>query len=98
MLQALYQLWKELSIALDEKPRNSKLRLEQLGVYEKLQDQVLLWLSNMESKINRLEPVAVEMETVKKQIEEIKVRRRANAIVRAIPLLHADGLICCSLT
>lgn len=67
------QLWKELNLAVDEKHKNSKLRLEQLNAYEKLRDQVLFWLTNMENKVNQLEPVAVEMETIKKQIEELKV-------------------------
>ncbi len=71
--QSLEQLWKELNQLLDDKHRNSKLRLEQLNAYEKLRDQVLSWLNNMEIRVNRLEPVAVEMETIKKQIEELKV-------------------------
>ena len=66
-------LWKDLNQLLDEKHRNSKLRSEQLNAYEKLRDQVLVWLTNIENRVNRLDPVAVEMETVKKQIEELKV-------------------------
>lgn len=66
-------LWKDLLQLLDEKHRNSKLRVEQLNAYEKLRDQVLHWLTNMENKLNRLEPVAIEVESIKKQIEELKV-------------------------
>ncbi|XP_065222560.1 dystonin isoform X15 [Planococcus citri] len=71
-IKALEVLWKDLNQLLDEKHRNSKLRSEQLNAYEKLRDQVLVWLTNIENRVNRLDPVAVEMEMVKKQIEELK--------------------------
>jgi len=51
----------------------SKARADQLGAYEKLRDQVLEWLATMETRVLRLEPVAVEIETLKRQIEELKV-------------------------
>jgi hypothetical protein len=41
--------------------------------YERLRDQVLEWLTTMEARVVRLEPVAVEIDTLKRQVEELKV-------------------------
>lgn len=64
--------WKDLNTLLDEKQRLSKQRSEQLIAFESLRDQVLDWLNKMEIKITRLEPVAVEQETLKHQNDELK--------------------------
>lgn len=58
---------------LEDRHRLGKARTEQLMAYEKLRDQVLVWLQNTETRVNRLEPVAVDMEVIKRQIEELKV-------------------------
>lgn len=64
--------WRELNNLLDEKLRLSKSRAEQLSAYEKLRDQVIDWLTRTENKVQRLLPVAVDLDIIKKQIEEIK--------------------------
>lgn len=64
--------WKDLNTLLDEKQKLSRQRTEQLMAYETLRDQVIDWLTKMEIKLSRLEPVAVETETLKHQNEEMK--------------------------
>jgi hypothetical protein len=65
--------WKDLNSLLEDKQKLSKARAEQLSAYEKLRDQVLEWLATMETRVLRLEPVAVETETLKRQTEQLKV-------------------------
>lgn len=70
--QSLESQWKDLNALLDEKQKLSKQRSEQLVAYEKLRDQVLEWLQSTENKVARLEPIAIDIETLKRQNEEIK--------------------------
>jgi chromosome segregation ATPase len=65
--------WKDLNSLLEDKQKLSKARAEQLGAYEKLRDQVLEWLTTVETRVSRLEPVAVEIETLRRQTEHLKV-------------------------
>lgn len=57
---------------MDEKQKLGKARAEQLTAYERLRQQVLEWLTNMEGRVGHLDPVAIEPETIKKQAEELK--------------------------
>jgi dystonin len=72
-VQALETQWKELGGLLEERQKLGKARAEQLSAYERLRQQVLEWLTNMEGRVNQLEPVAIEPDTIRKQAEEIKV-------------------------
>ena len=65
--------WKDLNTVIDRSLADGKLRLDQLHTYEKLRDQVLEWLTRNENRINSLEPVAVDIDLLKKQTDEIKV-------------------------
>ncbi|XP_074102796.1 dystonin-like protein short stop isoform X15 [Cotesia typhae] len=71
-IKAIESQWRELGNLLDEKQRLSKSRAEQLSAYEKLRDQVLDWLSRTETRVSRLHPVAVDLEKLKVQTEELK--------------------------
>uniref|UniRef100_A0A8D8X998 Dystonin n=1 Tax=Cacopsylla melanoneura TaxID=428564 RepID=A0A8D8X998_9HEMI len=71
-VKTLENLWKELNLHLDEKQRLGKQRTEQLVAYEKLRDQVIVWLNTFENRVEKLEPIAVDIEIVKKQAEQIK--------------------------
>lgn len=73
MYQALESQWRELSSLLEDHQRLGRARSEQLLAYERLRDQVLAWLTATETRVSRLEPVALETETIKRQIEELKV-------------------------
>ena len=61
-------------MSIDEGEKHSRSRAEQKSAYEALRDQVLLWLSNFEGKVDRLATVAVTVELVKQQTDELKVR------------------------
>ncbi|XP_055591397.1 dystonin isoform X26 [Uranotaenia lowii] len=71
-VKALENGWKNLDMALEEKLKLSKQKAEQLNAYEELKDQVLVWLSSIETRTNNLAPVAVDVDTIKYQIEEVK--------------------------
>lgn len=71
-IKALESQWKELNNLLDEKQRLCKSRAEQHTAYEKLRDQVLEWLTRTENKVQGLEPVAVDLDKLKMQQEELK--------------------------
>ncbi|XP_017796312.1 PREDICTED: microtubule-actin cross-linking factor 1 [Habropoda laboriosa] len=71
-IKALESQWKEVNNLIDEKQRLSKSRAEQLSAYEKLRDQVIDWLTRTENKVQRLEPVAVDLEKLKRQADELK--------------------------
>lgn len=71
-VKAIESQWKELSNLLDEKQRLSKSRAERLSAYEKLRDQLIEWLNRTENRVQRLQPVAVDLERINLQIEELK--------------------------
>lgn len=72
-MQGLETQWKELNALLDEKLRLGKARTEQQVAYERLRDQVQVWLANIEGRIGRLEPVAIDIDVIKRQADELKV-------------------------
>ncbi|XP_062535716.1 uncharacterized protein LOC134204925 isoform X3 [Armigeres subalbatus] len=71
-VKALENAWKNLDVTLEDKLKLSKQKAEQLNAYEDLKDQVLVWLSSIETRTNNLAPVAVDVDTIKYQIEEVK--------------------------
>ncbi|XP_057668601.1 dystonin isoform X41 [Diorhabda carinulata] len=71
-VKALENQWRQLDNMLEEKARLSKLRAEQQNNYESLRQQVHDWLSKMENKVSRLDAVAVHLDILKKQNEELK--------------------------
>lgn len=71
-IKAMESQWRDLNALLEDKQKLSKQRSEYLNAYEGLREKVNDWLSRMESKVSRLEVVAVEIETLKRQNEELK--------------------------
>ncbi|XP_044265469.1 microtubule-actin cross-linking factor 1 isoform X20 [Tribolium madens] len=71
-VKSMENQWRELGSLLDEKQKLSKQRAEQLNAYEALRQQVCDWLSRFEARIARLEVVAIDIEILKKQNEELK--------------------------
>ena len=72
-LKMLEQQWKELGDILNDYHRKNKERMEQISAYESLRAKVLEWLNSMESKVDSLEPVALDKEVLRRQSLEIKV-------------------------
>ncbi|CAG9820406.1 unnamed protein product [Phaedon cochleariae] len=71
-VKLLENRWKELESLLEEKARLSKLRAEHFNSYESLRVQVNDWLTKTENRVSRLDIVAVHLETLKRQNEELK--------------------------
>ena len=71
-VKSLENLWKTLDAILDEKTKLFKQQAEQFNAYETLKEQVLFWLTNFEKRTNQLPTVAVDLEAVKRQTEELK--------------------------
>lgn len=71
-VKALENQWKNLDTTLNEKARLTKQRAEQHTAYENLKNQVLTWLSSIENRTNALSPVAVDLQVLNRQAEELK--------------------------
>ncbi|XP_055907399.1 uncharacterized protein LOC129942467 isoform X23 [Eupeodes corollae] len=71
-VKALESQWRNLDITLEEKAKLSKQKAEQQIAYESLKDQVLSWLASIEARTNSLAPVAVDLDIIRQQVEELK--------------------------
>lgn len=72
LVKALENQWKNLDISITEKAKLSKQRAEQHIAYENLKNQVLAWLNSIENRTNALSPVAVDLNLINRQVEELK--------------------------
>ncbi|KAK8744691.1 hypothetical protein OTU49_000570 [Cherax quadricarinatus] len=64
--------WKELGDTLDERARNGKERSEQLLAYEQLRDRCTQWITTTENTLDSSQPVGLEQEIIRKQVEDLK--------------------------
>ncbi|KPJ00723.1 Dystonin [Papilio xuthus] len=71
-IKALENQWRDFNTSLEEKQKLSKQRADHLNQYETLRIQVIEWLHIMEEKVSRLQPVAVDLDIVKVQHEELR--------------------------
>ncbi|XP_059089195.1 microtubule-actin cross-linking factor 1-like isoform X2 [Tigriopus californicus] len=71
-LKELEEKWNELGEILGERQNLDRARKQSLNAYEQLRMDVTRWLSNMERKVDSLEPVAVDSDILKRQIDEVK--------------------------
>ncbi|XP_052759146.1 uncharacterized protein LOC113511282 isoform X14 [Galleria mellonella] len=71
-MKALENQWRDFNTSLEEKLKLSKQRADQLSQYESLKAQVLEWLQSMENRVGRLQPVAVELDVLKQQQDELR--------------------------
>ncbi|KAI5641273.1 spectrin repeat domain-containing protein [Phthorimaea operculella] len=68
----IQNVWRDFNTSLEEKQKLSKQRADQRDQYETLKIQVLDWLQSMENRVGRLQPVAVDLEIVKQQQDELR--------------------------
>lgn len=68
----LEQKWKELSDLLGEKMSQNSSQKQALAALESLQNEVSSWLQKMEAKVDRLAPVALDIDALKQQGDELK--------------------------
>ncbi|CAB3229877.1 unnamed protein product [Arctia plantaginis] len=71
-MKALENVWRDFNATLEEKQKLSKQRADQLNQYETLKLQILDWLQMMENRVNRLQPVAVDLDVIKQQQDELR--------------------------
>ncbi|CAG0912338.1 unnamed protein product [Notodromas monacha] len=71
-MKSLEARWKQLAAVLEERLKLNKSRAEQRHAYDKLREQVLQWLSQMEKSVDSLQPVALEQDLLKKQLDALK--------------------------
>ncbi|RVE46942.1 hypothetical protein evm_008421 [Chilo suppressalis] len=70
--QILENQWRDFNTALEEKQKLSKQRADQLNQYDTLRAQVLEWLQSIENRVGRLQPVAVDLDIMKQQQDELR--------------------------
>ncbi|XP_017053673.1 microtubule-actin cross-linking factor 1 isoform X29 [Drosophila ficusphila] len=71
-IKALESQWRNINISIDERAKLSKQKAEQQLAYEGLKDQVLSWLASTEARVNGLAPVAIDLDRIKQQHDELK--------------------------
>ncbi|XP_039482627.1 dystonin isoform X24 [Drosophila santomea] len=71
-IKALESQWRNINISIDERAKLSKQKAEQQLAYEGLKDQVLSWLASTEARVNGLPPVAIDLDKIKQQHDELK--------------------------
>ena len=65
--------WQDFDNLLREREREVEYREKQSNQYEALREEVQQWLVDMDNYVDNLEPVAIDLEVVEKQIDELKV-------------------------
>ncbi|CAH2986630.1 unnamed protein product [Chilo suppressalis] len=71
-MKILENQWRDFNTALEEKQKLSKQRADQLNQYDTLRAQVLEWLQSIENRVGRLQPVAVDLDIMKQQQDELR--------------------------
>merc|ERR1711915_22073 len=71
-IRELEEKWKELADVLGERQASNRLRKQSLNAYEALREQVYMWLSKMEQRVEELEPLAVDIDMLNKQMNDLK--------------------------
>ncbi|XP_037296445.1 microtubule-actin cross-linking factor 1 isoform X21 [Manduca sexta] len=98
-IKALENQWRDFNTTLEEKQKLSKQRAEQLNQYETLKTQVLEWLQSMESRVNRLQPVAVDLEVLKGQQDELRpLAKEYRDFSHTIDKMNESGAVYSALT
>jgi dystonin len=71
-IKELEEKWRELTDFLGEGQNQIRMRKQSLNAYEALREEISRWLTKMERRVDSLELVAVDVEILKRQAEEIK--------------------------
>ncbi|KAL9875799.1 dystonin-like protein short stop isoform 24-T27 [Glossina fuscipes fuscipes] len=98
-IKALESQWRNFTVNLEDKMKLSKQKSEHRATYENLKSQVLIWLAGMESRIAGLDPVAIDLNKITQQNDELKpifkdYREYASTIDKINDIgAHYDALI-----
>ncbi|XP_032293275.1 microtubule-actin cross-linking factor 1 isoform X46 [Drosophila virilis] len=71
-IKALESQWRNINISIDERAKLSKQKAERQLAYESLKNEVLSWLTNTEGRVNGLAPVAIDLDKIRQQHDELK--------------------------
>ncbi len=71
-LRELEEKWRELTDFLGERQGLNRARKQSLNAYEAMREEVTRWLVKMERRIEGLEPVALDLDILKRQADELK--------------------------
>ncbi len=71
-LRELEEKWRELTEVLGERQSQNRARKQSLNAYEAMREEVTRWLAKMERRLDALEPVAVDLDILRRQAEELK--------------------------
>ncbi|XP_032586331.1 dystonin isoform X31 [Drosophila mojavensis] len=71
-IKALESQWRNVNISIDERAKLSKQKAERRQAYESLKDEVLSWLTSTEGRVNALAPVAIDLDKIRQQNDELK--------------------------
>ena len=71
-IKELEEKWKELVDILSERQASNRARKQSLNAYEALREQVYMWLQKMEQRVEELEPLAVDLDMLTKQMNDLK--------------------------
>ncbi|XP_030554523.1 dystonin isoform X19 [Drosophila novamexicana] len=71
-IKALESQWRNINISIDERAKLSKQKAERQLAYESLKNDVLSWLTNTEGRVNGLAPVAIDLDKIRQQHDELK--------------------------
>lgn len=69
----LDKAWSRLDESLNQRDSEASLKESRESEYERIKAEVVQWLTQMEADVDGFEPVAVDMDVVAKQIEELHV-------------------------
>ncbi|XP_043072289.1 dystonin isoform X9 [Drosophila grimshawi] len=71
-IKELESQWRNINISIDERAKLSKQKAERQVAYESLKDDVLSWLTRTEGRVNGLAPVAIDLDKIRQQNDELK--------------------------
>lgn len=72
-LDNLDKAWSRLDMILNQRDSEASLKESRESDYQRIKGEIVRWLSGMETDVDGFEPVAVDMDVVAKQIEELQV-------------------------
>lgn len=65
--------WEQLKTALNQRETEANVREKQLCHFEALKDLVIRWLQDMDQKMNKLMPAALDLAVLDQQLESLEV-------------------------
>lgn len=72
-MKAMECQWRDMDLAIGDKLKMGKARAERQSAYEALKAKVFEWLLKFEMIVEKLEPVALDKEVLRRQQAETKV-------------------------